>query len=1208
MLELVTLYNHGLSDIEAITNKLQEKLKGESFLLILDDVWEKNQLSWDSLIYRLQRIGDPSKSLILITTRSAEVVKKARAIDKHNLNGLSIDDGWTLLQQKAFITSRSGQNSSDFEDVGRNIVKKCDGVPLAIKAMGALLQSKERPRDWESILTSELWELPQEDENNILPSLLLSYNHLPYVSVKQCFAYCAIFPKDSKLDKHVLIALWMAQGFLPKSQTTNLTTTMEDVGEDYFDFLLNNSFIEEEEVNEIGEVKWYKMHDLVHDLAIYVSKKNMLVWKADSQLKEVSDARHFVINFEKGKLTPELPTELDVRKLRTLNFLSGLPRWDSIICARYVRVLIMADIALRDIPIGIGQLIHLRYLDLSGNYIIKLPESICQLYQLQTLRIEGNSRLKELPREWYKLENLIHFKTETLLSVSRGLGLLTNLQTLPSLELHDEFGGWKIDELENLNQIRGKVCISGLEHVKNYEEARKANLGRKNGILQLILVWNLERKESSENTMVDNNDEDVLGGLEPPPYIKSLVVKGFMGMGFPRWIKTMVVNHTILLTNLIIVELIDCERCGQLPTLGKLPNLKILKLEGFKKVEIIGNEFYYESSSNNTSNYDVGIIAREEQGLFGALKELSFSNFENLTTWMPCSETSAFTSLVLLKIENCPNLERVPSLHSQYLKNLQLDNVGGTQTLDIIKYNHTNLEILVIRDCENIKSFPNGEMEMMMTSLKKLVISRCPALGGIPTSIGNYTSLESLEIKDCKNLKSFPDGEMEMRMTSLKELVISRCPALGGIPTSIGNCTSLESLEIGDCENLKSFLDGEMEMMMTSLKKLVISRCQALGGIPTSIGNCTSLESLEIKDCKNLKSFPDGETEMRMTSLKELVISRCPALGGIPTSIGNCTSLESLKIFDCENLKSFPDLEMEMRMTSLKELVIFGCLALGGIPTSIGNCTSLESLEISNCENLKSFPDGEMEMRMTSLKELVIFGCPALCGIPTSIGNCTSLESLWIFNCENLKSCIPTSIGNCTSLKSLSIGYCPSIEGPVPDLSKLQRLEKLDLRNAGELLRSAACLISQVHHLKELTIGGFRDEEQIISFVSHIKSSYSLRKVELYDWPKIKNMPQQLQYLLPSPTLQRLVIQQFDELEALPEWIGNLSSLQTLYLQNCKELKFLPSKQAMLRLSQLQDLCIIQCPLLKEKCNERTKNSPDSQWPNIERIPDITIA
>ncbi|KAL2893000.1 putative disease resistance protein RGA3 [Bienertia sinuspersici] len=928
MLESLTLQNDGLSDIEAMTKKLQEKLKGDKYLLILDDVWEKSQSLWDSLINILQRIGDPSKNVILITTRSAEVANKARVTKTYSLNGLSEDDGWTLLQQKAFSTRRSGQKNSDFEGVGRKIIRKCVGVPLAIKAMGAILQSKERPLDWESILTSELWDLPQKDENNILPSLRLSYNHLPHVSVKQCFAYCAVFPKDSKLNKHVLIALWMAQGLLPKSQRANSTTTMEHVGEDYFGFLLNNSFIEEEEVNEIGEVKWYKMHDLVHDLAIYVSKKNMLVWKAGSQLKEVSGARHFMIDFEKGKITPEMPPEVDICKLRTLNFMSGLPRWKSIICAQYMRVLILANIGLSDIPNGIGQLIHLRYLDLSGNDIKTLPESVFKLYQLQTLILKSNYFLEELPAGLYKLENLMHIKTNNLLSIPRGLGLLTNLQTLPSLELNDEIEGWKIDELENLNHIKGKVWISGLENVKNKEEAEKASLRKKIGIQKVRLKWNHVRKESNKNEMMKNNDEDVLGSLEPPPYMKSLSVTGFMGLGFPRWMKTM---------DLIMVELIDCERCGQLPTLGQLPNLKILKLEGFKKVEIIGNEFYYESSSSNTNNstYNVGIIGREDHKLFGALKQLYFTNFECLATWMPCPVTTAFPSLENVEMRDCPNLEKVPTLHSQSLKYLYLDNVGGTQTLDIIKYNHTNLEKLKISDCKNLKSFPNGEVEMMMTSLKELDICDCPALGGIPTSIDN-----------------------------------------------------------------------------------------------------------------------------------------------------------------------------------------------------------------------------------------------------------------------------------CTSLKSLTIRGCSSIEGPVPDLSKLQSLEGLDLRNSGELLELEARSIPQLYHLRELKIGEFREKEEIISFVSQIKSSHSpslpLRNVELIGWPKVKNMPQELQHLLSSSTLQRLEIVGFDELDALPEWIGNLSSLQALWLFDCEELKYLPSKQAMLRLSRLQHIHIINCPQLKERCS-RQNNAPDSQWPNIQHIPNIVF-
>ncbi|KAL2893011.1 putative disease resistance protein RGA3, partial [Bienertia sinuspersici] len=150
---------------------------------------DEDQGLWDYLRNNLQRIGDPSKSLVLTTTHSTEVAEKAQVVHRHDLKGLSEEDGWAVFS--------ACENSCNFEDVGRRIVSKCKGVPLAIKAMGALLQSKKHPRDWESILAVELWD------------------------VKQCFGYCAILPKDSKLQKHVLIALLMDLGLLPRSKGTN---------------------------------------------------------------------------------------------------------------------------------------------------------------------------------------------------------------------------------------------------------------------------------------------------------------------------------------------------------------------------------------------------------------------------------------------------------------------------------------------------------------------------------------------------------------------------------------------------------------------------------------------------------------------------------------------------------------------------------------------------------------------------------------------------------------------------------------------------------------------------------------------------------------------------------------------------------------------------------------------------------------------------
>ncbi|KAL2927296.1 Disease resistance protein TAO1 [Bienertia sinuspersici] len=177
----------------------------------------------------------------------------------------------------------------------------------------------------------------------------------------------------------------------------------------------------------------------------------------------------------------------------------------------------------------------------------------------------------------------------------------------------------------------------------------------------------------------------------------------------------------------------------------------------------------------------------------------------------------------------------------------------------------------------------------------------------------------------------------------------------------------------------------------------------------------------------------------------------------------------------------------------------------------------------------------------------------------------TSLKELDIRYCRKLGS-IPTSIGKCTSLEFLEIVHCPSVTDVVPELITLQKLRRLELIDLGELMKlTTAQSIPQLHRLRDLSIGGFKDEEEIITFVSQIElahsPSLSLRRLDIKKCPKVKNLPQQLKQLLPSSTLQSLRIENFGELEALPEWIGDLSALQKIELRNCKELKKLLQKR-----------------------------------------------
>lgn len=116
------------------------------------------------------------------------------------------------------------RNKLNLVAIGKEIVKKYGGVPLASKTLGVILRFRREESEWEHVRDNEIWNLPQ-DESSILPALRLSYHHLPF-NLRQCFAYCAVFPKDTKMEKDNLITLWMAHGFL--SSKGNLE--LEDVG------------------------------------------------------------------------------------------------------------------------------------------------------------------------------------------------------------------------------------------------------------------------------------------------------------------------------------------------------------------------------------------------------------------------------------------------------------------------------------------------------------------------------------------------------------------------------------------------------------------------------------------------------------------------------------------------------------------------------------------------------------------------------------------------------------------------------------------------------------------------------------------------------------------------------------------------------------------------------------------------------------------
>ncbi|XP_039119060.1 putative disease resistance protein RGA3 [Dioscorea cayenensis subsp. rotundata] len=161
------------TDIEVLQQRLRKELEQKRYLLVLEDVWNEDFRKWDALRNMLLDGGERSR--ILVTTRAPKSAKLVK--------------------------------------IGKKIVEKCQGLPLAIEVMGCIMHDMSEEGEWQAVLQNiETWKL-QHTKNEIMPELWLSYVDLP-THLKKCFAFCAIYPKDHEIEEVELIQLWMAHGFI----------------------------------------------------------------------------------------------------------------------------------------------------------------------------------------------------------------------------------------------------------------------------------------------------------------------------------------------------------------------------------------------------------------------------------------------------------------------------------------------------------------------------------------------------------------------------------------------------------------------------------------------------------------------------------------------------------------------------------------------------------------------------------------------------------------------------------------------------------------------------------------------------------------------------------------------------------------------------------------------------------------------------------
>ncbi|XP_006338952.1 putative disease resistance protein RGA4 [Solanum tuberosum] len=1004
ILESLTQRKVEVQSRDIIVKRLQDELGGKKYLLVLDDLWRVDSTLWHDFVDTLRGINTSRGNCILVTTRMKQVASIVAA-DLHMLGKLTDDHCWSIFKHKAFV---DGEVPKEMVSMEKRIVEICQGLPLAASVLGGLLCNKKR-HEWQAILDGN--PLVGEDdngENRTMKILKLSYDYLPSPHLKKCFAYFAMFPKDFKFKKDQLIQLWMAEGFLRPCQETPV---MEDVGNKFFQLLLQYSLLQDVELDDLNIIRRCKMHDLVHDLAGDVLKSKLFDPKCVVGEK-LSQVRYF------GWDSPsdQIDKIYEPGHLCTLFWKTNISE-DMLLNFQFLRVLNLSRSGIKKVSAKIGKLIYLRYLDLSDTMIKVLPNSICKLYNLQTFSVHNCSSLMKLPKGMANMISLRHiccghhyqsafcfggcgsrYQGSDQFQMPLNMGQLTSLQTLEFFNVGLEKGR-QIKELGRLKNLRGALIIGCLQLVGNKEDARTAYLQEKPNIYRLAYLWSHDESEGSEI-----NDEHVLDGLQPHPNLKTLVVENYLGTILPSWFSEE------LLPNLVKLKLSDCKRCKEIPSLGQLKFLRNLELTGFLELECIGPTFYGVDVNDNRSSSNNGNIQ-----VFPSLKELLLKDMRSLIEWKGDEVgVRMFPGLEKLTITDCSLLKSTPT-QFEILRELRIEGVDSEMPLLNLCSNLTSLVKLDVSKVKELTCLPD-EMLRTNDSLQHLWVTNCGKFHELPQSLYNLHSLKRLQIRSCKNFSSFPVPNGENYLTSLQCLQLVSCDGLTSLPSGmLDNCRSLQNLRVSYCNNVVSLPLHVWEM--PSLSDLNISRCPKLISVPTGglhrltglgrlgIGPFSEMVDFEafqliFNDIQQLLSLPTlfvyGRLHwdslpnqlMQLSALKEIYIFDF-GIEVLPHSLCNLTSLERLHLEMCNRLQHVDFLDS---IPKLRDLWIQDCPLLEVLSDGLGNLGSLEKVSLMVCKKLERLPSRDVMQRLTKLRILDIYDCPQL---EESCTNRRSPNSQW---------------------------------------------------------------------------------------------------------------------------------------------------------------------------------------------------------------------
>ncbi|XP_037456161.1 disease resistance protein RGA5-like [Triticum dicoccoides] len=449
-----------------LINDLREYLQDKRYFLIIDDLWATSV--WDVVSRAFPKGGC---SRIITTTEIMEVALACCCFCPEHIfkmEPLSDNDSEKLLLQRILVSGN--QSPQQFEDVIPQIIRSYGGLPLAIIIVARILASQPEKLDqWGSAQNSfhSIFGTNPNKEGFMGQILDIYFNSLPHY-LKTCLLYLSTYPEGYLFSKNDLMKQWVAEGLI----CANKGEDMEEVAGSYFGELVSMGLIQVMDITNDFEFLSYSVHQLVLDLITYKSIEDNFITMVDySQTTTplTDKIRRLSLHFGSAAYATT-PASTRLSQARSLFFSGLFTSMPLFIFFKLLRVLILHiwdDTGAKMLNVtGICELFWLRYLQVTCNVTVKLPDKIEAMKHLETLEI--NARILDVPPDIVRLSSLLHLCLRGA-NLPNGIGCIRSLRTLMYFDIGNssEDNLWGLGELTNLQDLHLTYSSSpSSEHLK----------------------------------------------------------------------------------------------------------------------------------------------------------------------------------------------------------------------------------------------------------------------------------------------------------------------------------------------------------------------------------------------------------------------------------------------------------------------------------------------------------------------------------------------------------------------------------------------------------------------------------------------------------------------------------------------------------------------------------------------------------------------